>query len=76
MLVMILLTFIMVYIVIYEKVENCNEMMLLFTASIHLVHLMLDEYAFLVIETQQEMEVEKILQRAVQRHMKNAGMIA
>ena len=41
--------------------------------SIHLVHLMLDEYAFLVIETQQEQEVEKLLQRAVQKHMKNAG---
>jgi hypothetical protein len=34
---------------------------------------MLDEYAFLVIETQQEAEVEKLLQTAVQRHMKNAG---
>lgn len=65
----------MVYFSMYEKAEN-NGMMFTFAASIHLVHLMLDEYAFLVIETQQEMEVEKILQRAVQRHMKNAGMIA
>ena len=34
---------------------------------------MLDEYAFLVIETQQEQEVEKLLQRGVQQHMKTAG---
>lgn len=34
---------------------------------------MLDEYAFLVIETQQEAETEKALQKAVQKHMKTAG---
>jgi len=48
---------------------------LIILASIHLVHLMLDEYAFLVIETQQDMDAEKKLQKALQRHMKNAGKL-
>ena len=35
---------------------------------------MFDEYAFLVFETQEELEIEKELQKKVQRHMKNAGI--
>ena len=41
--------------------------------SFHLVHILLDEYTFLVFETQEEQETEKALQKNVQQHMKNAG---
>ncbi|XP_021360165.1 DNA-binding protein RFX6-like [Mizuhopecten yessoensis] len=41
----------------------------------HLVHMMFDEYVFLVMETQQDQAKEDILQRNVQRHMKNAEEI-
>ncbi|XP_052799431.1 DNA-binding protein RFX6-like [Mya arenaria] len=44
-------------------------------ASIHIVHLMLDEYTFLVIETQQDTESEAKLQKELQKHMKNAEVI-
>ena len=43
------------------------------TGSFHLVHILLDEYTFLVFETQEEQETEKALQKNVQQHMKNAG---
>ncbi|XP_041366889.1 DNA-binding protein RFX6-like [Gigantopelta aegis] len=43
--------------------------------SFHLVHMMLDEYVFLVFETQQDQEREDRLQKDVQRHMKNAEEI-
>ncbi|XP_048242629.1 DNA-binding protein RFX6-like [Haliotis rufescens] len=43
--------------------------------SFHLIHMMLDEYVFLVMETQNEMSRETQLQKSVQKHMKNAEEI-
>ncbi|KAL3842713.1 hypothetical protein ACJMK2_020701 [Sinanodonta woodiana] len=43
--------------------------------SFHLIHMMFDEYVFLVMETQQEQELEKELQQTLQKHMRNAEEI-
>ncbi|KAK7476909.1 hypothetical protein BaRGS_00031848, partial [Batillaria attramentaria] len=43
--------------------------------SFHLMHVMLNEYVFLVLETQREQSRDLQLQRLVQRHMKNAEAI-
>ena len=42
--------------------------------SFHLLHIMLDEYVYLVMETQRDQSHDLHLQRLVQRHMKNAGV--
>ena len=42
--------------------------------SFHLLHIMLDEYVYLVMETQRDQSRDLHLQRLVQRHMKNAGV--
>lgn len=58
-----------------ELILQKYKIMHLFTGSFHLIHIMFDEYAFLVFETQEEQETEKELQKKVQRHMKNAGTL-
>ena len=44
-----------------------------FSGSFHLIHLMFDEYVFLVMETQQQQTKEQNLQKNIKRIMKNAG---
>ncbi|KAK3102356.1 hypothetical protein FSP39_010766, partial [Pinctada imbricata] len=43
--------------------------------SFHLLRIMCDEYIFLVLETQQDHQKEQILQKNVQKYMKNAEEI-
>lgn len=42
--------------------------------AFHLIHMMFDEYVFLVMETQHDQVTDKTLQKAVQKYMKCAGM--
>ncbi|XP_076450570.1 uncharacterized protein LOC143286734 isoform X2 [Babylonia areolata] len=44
-------------------------------ASLHLVSMMLDEYVYLVMETQRDLSDDAHLQRQVQRHMRNTEAI-
>ncbi|XP_070566818.1 DNA-binding protein RFX6-like isoform X2 [Ptychodera flava] len=44
--------------------------------SFHLIHMMFDEYVFLVMETQQNQLDEADLQKNIQKHMKTAGEIS
>lgn len=39
-----------------------------------MIHMMFDEYVFLVMETQHDQVTDKTLQKAVQKYMKCAGM--
>lgn len=42
--------------------------------AFHLIHMMFDEYVFLVMETQHDQVTDKTLQKAVQKYMKCAGL--
>lgn len=54
---------------------SIEQIVVLFAAgAFHLIHMMFDEYVFLVMETQHDQVTDKTLQKAVQKYMKCAGM--
>lgn len=54
---------------------SIEQIVVLFDAgAFHLIHMMFDEYVFLVMETQHDQVTDKTLQKAVQKYMKCAGM--
>lgn len=60
-----------------ELIRICSiEQIVFFFAvgAFHLIHMMFDEYVFLVMETQHDQVTDKTLQKAVQKYMKCAGM--
>lgn len=55
--------------------SSIEQIGLFFAAgAFHLIHMMFDEYVFLVMETQHDQVTDKTLQKAVQKYMKCAGM--
>lgn len=54
---------------------SIEQIVVLFAAgAFHLIHMMFDEYVFLVMETQHDQVTDKTLQKAVQKYMKCAGL--